>query len=141
MTEINYSHYPKSFQLDSVWNNQRNTIPLSSSISFTVWNTFKSKSFISCFKTFFSQVDRASTFKIIGKDGGIGVPLPESSDVPEGHNVHLLEIKIPSGENLGISLVPTSSTTDQHDHFFQVYSLLFSAKKVDWILIHLISFR
>lgn len=68
---------------------------------------------------FFFQVDRASTFKIIGKDGGIGVPLPESSDVPEGQNVHLLEIKIPSGENLGISLVPTPSP-NQRDHFFQV---------------------
>ena len=83
-------------------------------------------------KHYFSQVDRASTFKIIGKDGGIGVPLPESSDVPEGHNVHLLEIKIPSGENLGISLVPTSSTTNQRDHFFQVDSLLFSARSIEF---------
>ena len=65
------------------------------------------------------QVDRASTFKIIGREGGIGVPLPESGDVPDDHNVHLLEIQVPGGESLGISLVPTPST-NQRDNIFQV---------------------
>ena len=65
-------------------------------------------------------VTRASTFKIIGKIGGIGVPLPESSDVPEGYNVHLLEIPLKKGENLGLSLVPA---TNELKNYLQVLRL------------------
>jgi len=53
------------------------------------------------------RVSRASTFKVIGQNGGIGVPLPDPGDVPDGHNVHLLEINMNTNEILGISLVPS----------------------------------
>ena len=51
-------------------------------------------------------VTRADTFKVIGKEEGIGVPLPLATDIPEGMNVHLIEIPREDKHSLGISLVP-----------------------------------
>lgn len=53
-------------------------------------------------------VSRAATFKVIGKEQGIGVPLPETTDIPDEMNVHLIEIAIEDNQSLGISLVPAS---------------------------------
>eukprot|EP00111_Clytia_hemisphaerica_P000659 TCONS_00001945-protein len=76
-------------------------------------------------------VTRASTFKIIGKIGGIGVPLPESSDVPEGYNVHLLEVSLTKGENLGLSLVPATSKLKS---YLQIRQIQLTSPCVDLLL-------
>lgn len=52
-----------------------------------------------------TELSKISSFKFIGKEGGIGVPLPESSDIPEGMNVHLIEIPKDEKSTLGVSLV------------------------------------
>ena len=63
-------------------------------------------------------VNRASTFKVIqGKQQIIGVPLPGAGDIPDGMNVHLIEISKNERESAGISLVPA---TDKCAGYFQV---------------------
>ncbi|XP_057312671.1 uncharacterized protein LOC130654151 isoform X2 [Hydractinia symbiolongicarpus] len=52
-----------------------------------------------------TELSKISSFKFTGKEGGIGVPLPESSDIPEGMNVHLIEIPKDEKSTLGVSLV------------------------------------
>lgn len=57
---------------------------------------------------------------MIGQNGGIGVPLPDEGDVPDGFNVHLHEFNMTANEVVGISLVPSSR---ELEGYFQVFLL------------------